>query len=68
MAEYLAAIQDSLTQWGPTADPRVKAAFVMAPLSLVFDSAGAAKIDRPVFLYYAEKDRVLLPSENALHL
>ena len=68
MADYLAAIQDSLTQWGRTADPRVKAAFVMAPLSLVFDSAGAAKIDRPVFLYYAEDDHVLLPPENALHI
>ncbi|HEX5439192.1 MAG TPA: hypothetical protein VFW98_18710 [Gemmatimonadaceae bacterium] len=68
VAEYAAALQDSLSQWGRTADPRVKAAFVMAPLSLVFDRAGAASIDRPVFLYYAENDHVLLPSENALHL
>jgi predicted dienelactone hydrolase len=65
---YLAAVQHDLTKWGRTDDPRVKAAFAMAPLSLVFDSAGAASIDRPVFLYYGEHDEVLLPSENVLHL
>jgi predicted dienelactone hydrolase len=65
---YLAALQHDITKWGRTADPRVKAAFVMAPFSLVFDSAGAASIDRPVFLYYGEHDEVLLPSENARHV
>lgn len=67
-AAYLADIQHDLTRWGDTADPRVKAAFVMAPLSLVFDKAGAGAIDRPVDLWYGQNDRVLLPSENALHL
>jgi predicted dienelactone hydrolase len=46
----------------------VKAAFVMAPLSLVFDEAGIAKIDRPVFLYYGQNDHVLRPSGNAEHI
>jgi predicted dienelactone hydrolase len=64
----LADLQAGLTRWGPTADPRVKSAFAMAPLSLFFDEAGAASIDRPVFLYYGENDQVLLPSENALHI
>jgi predicted dienelactone hydrolase len=65
---YLAAVQGQLTRWGPTADPRVKAAFVMAPLSLVFDAQGARAIDRPVDLWYGQDDHVLLPSENARHL
>jgi predicted dienelactone hydrolase len=67
-AAYLADIQHDLDRWGDTADPRVKAAFVMAPLSLVFDKAGAGAIDRPVDLWYGQNDHVLLPSENALHL
>lgn len=66
--QYVTTLQDSLTRWGSTADPRVKAAFAMAPLSLVFDQAGAAAIDRPVFLYYGQDDHVLLPPENAAHL
>src|SRR3546814_15143810 len=53
---------------GRTSDPRVKAAFAMAPQSIPFDAPGAASIDRPVFLYYGENDHVLLPSENALHI
>lgn len=57
-----------LSRWGRIADPRVKAAFAMAPLSLFFDAAGAAAIDRPVFLSYGEDDHLLLPSENALHI
>ncbi|WP_158882988.1 hypothetical protein [Rhodanobacter sp. L36] len=60
--------QKQAAQWGDTADPRVKSAFVMAPLSLIIDEAGAASIDRPVFMYYAQNDHVLRPSENAEHL
>lgn len=67
-AAYLADIQHDLGRWGDTADRRVKAAFAMAPLSLVFDRAGAGAIDRPVDLWYGQNDHVLLPSENALHL
>ena len=68
LATYLAEVQRDATRWGDTADPRVKAAFVMAPLSLVFDKAGAGAIDRPVDLWYAQHDHVLLPAENALHI
>lgn len=68
LADDIAAIQKDLTRWGPTADPRIKAAFVMAPLGLVFDQAGAAAIDRPVDLWYGEADHVLPPPYNALHL
>jgi predicted dienelactone hydrolase len=64
----LAALQASVDQWGKPDDPRVKAAFVMAPLSLVFDKTGISHLDRPVFLYYGQDDRVLLPQENALHI
>lgn len=64
----LAALQHSLDRWGKPHDPRVKAAFVMAPMSLPFDKAGLASIDRPLFLYYGQSDQVLLPKENALHI
>ena len=63
--QWVAKIQGDLTRWGDTADPRVKAAFAMAPLSLIFDQDGIAKIDRPVFLYYGQDDHVLRPTENA---
>lgn len=62
------ALQQGITRWGDTADARVKAAFVMAPQSISFDAPGAAAIDRPVYLYYAQDDHVLRPSENAEHL
>jgi predicted dienelactone hydrolase len=62
------ALQRGLGQWGKTSDPRVKAAFVMAPFSSVFNAAGLAHVSRPVFLYYAQNDRVLLPRYNALHI
>lgn len=61
-------MQSQLTRWGQTADPRVKAAFAMAPLSLVFDAEGLAAIDRPVFLAYSEQDTLLRPSENAARI
>ena len=64
----MADMQNDLGRWGPTADPRIKAAFAMAPLSLIFDAVGAATIDRPVFLYYGDSDRMLLPAENAEHI
>lgn len=68
LVDDLAALQKDLHKWGPTADPRVRSAFVMAPLSLVFDKAGAAAIDRPVDLWYGQNDHVLLPAENAAHI
>ncbi len=64
----LAALQAGVDHWGQPKDARVKAAFAMAPLSLVFDEAGLSRVDRPVFLYYGQDDRVLLPRENVLHI
>src|SRR3546814_354022 len=66
--DAVATLQAEFARLGRTSDPRVKAAFVMAPQGISFDASGAAAIDRPVFLYYGEDDRVLLPSENALHV
>lgn len=55
-----------MTIAGPpsTADARVRAAFAMAPLSLILDAEGLKDVRRPVFLYVAQADRVLLPDEN----
>lgn len=64
----LAGLRDGLHRWGNPHDSRVKSAFVMAPLSLVFDASGLASINRPVFLYYGQNDPVLLPNENVLHI
>ncbi|MBB6188699.1 prolyl oligopeptidase family serine peptidase [Rhodanobacter sp. MP7CTX1] len=64
----LAALQANVDHWGKPDDPRVKAAFVMAPLSLVFDKVGLSHVDYPVFLYYGQDDQVLLPQENVLHI
>jgi predicted dienelactone hydrolase len=66
--DYLDAVQKDYTRWGEPDDPRVKAAFAMAPFSLVFDKAGLASIDRPVFLYDGQDDRVLLTKYNVLHV
>ena len=66
--QIVEALQRGLHQWGNTSDPRVKAAFLMAPFSSVFDRAGLAHINSPVFLYYAQDDHVLLPRYNALHI
>jgi predicted dienelactone hydrolase len=66
--QSIEGLQRGLRRWGDTSDPRVKAAFVMAPFSSVFDAAGLAHINRPVFLYYAADDHVLLPRYNALHI
>lgn len=66
--QMLAAMQSEFHRWGDPHDPRVKAAFAMAPMSLVFDKAGLASIDRPVFLYYGQDDQVLKPKYNVLHI
>lgn len=66
--QEMSAMQNEIHRWGPTADPRVKAAFVMAPFSLLFDKQGLASINRPVFLYYAANDHVVQPLYNALHI
>lgn len=66
--DALAGVQQGFGRWGDTADARVRAAFVMAPQSIVFDEEGLASIDVPVFLYYSERDQVLLPQENGARI
>ncbi len=66
--EFLTAMQGQLRRWGNMDDPRIKAAFVMAPQGLVFESSRLAAINRPVFLYYGQADEVLLPRDNVLHI
>lgn len=66
--QFLQGIQDHLGDWGRTSDPRVKSAFAMAPMSVMFDADSLSGIDRPVFLYYGEADSVLRPSENAARI
>jgi predicted dienelactone hydrolase len=68
LEQLMTSMQSDLPRWGNTDDPRIKAAFVMAPLSLIFDTAGVASIDRPVFLYYGQDDHVLNPKYNVLHI
>ncbi len=65
---YLDTLQKGLYRWGATDDPRIKAAFVMAPTSFVFDKAGVATVNRPVFLYYGQDDPVLLPAANVVQI
>jgi predicted dienelactone hydrolase len=65
---HMAILQDSLKRWGNPDDPRVKAAFVMAPFGMVFDKAGLATINRPVFLYDAQDDHVVPLRYNTLHI
>lgn len=64
----IATLQRDLDKWGNPDDPRIKAAFVMAPLSLIFDRAGLASIDRPVFLYDGGDDQVVRLKYNTLHI
>ncbi|MBW8823963.1 MAG: hypothetical protein JF567_07030, partial [Xanthomonadales bacterium] len=68
LEQFLQGIQDHLGDWGHTSDPRVKSAFAMAPMSVMFDADSLSGIDRPVFLYYGEADTVLRPSENAARI
>lgn len=46
-------------------DPRVRAAFAMAPLGIFFGAEAMRDVETPVFLYEAENDEVLLPEENS---
>lgn len=61
-------MEGQLGRYGDTADPRVKAVFAMAPLSLIFDGHGFDNVHIPVFLYYGQNDRVLPPEANARHI
>ncbi|HET6555297.1 MAG TPA: hypothetical protein VFG49_17355 [Dyella sp.] len=68
MEQVLDDMQGQLGRYGDTADPRVKAAFAMAPLSLIFDGQSFGNVHIPVYLYYGENDRVLPPEANAKHI
>jgi predicted dienelactone hydrolase len=65
---HAAKLDADRTRWGETAEPRIRAAFLMAPTSVMFDRDGVEGIEAPVFLYYGTDDRRLLPSEHVLHL
>ncbi|HEX7701272.1 MAG TPA: hypothetical protein VF403_11130 [Kofleriaceae bacterium] len=49
----------------PTADHRVRAAFVMAPFAVAFAPDAFRDVTAPVFLAWGAADQVLLPDENA---
>ena len=68
MEQVLDDMQGQLGKYGDTADPRVKAVFAMAPLSLIFDDHGFDNVRIPVFLYYGQNDTVLPPEANARHI
>jgi len=68
MQQMLNDMEGQLGRYGDTADPRVKAVFVMAPLSLIFDEHGFDNVHIPVFLYYGQNDHVLPPEANAKHI
>lgn len=66
--QYLSNMQGQLDRWGNPDDPRVKAAFAMAPWSLVFDKAGLASINRPIYLYDGADDKFQPLRYNTLHI
>lgn len=61
-----AANAEPLAQRPATADARIQAGFVMAPLGVFFDRAALQQVTAPVHLYAAMADRVLLPNYNVL--
>lgn len=61
-----AANAPALSQRRALADPRIRAAFVMAPLGVFFDPPALQAVTRPVFVHAAMADTVLLPRWNAL--
>lgn len=68
MEQLLDGMTAQLGRYGDTADPRVKAAFAMAPLSLIFGEHSFDGVHIPVFLYYGQNDSVLPPEANARHI
>lgn len=65
---YVASLQTSVREAGTLSDPRIKAAFVMAPMALVFDAKSLEGVTGPVYLHYGTADRMLAPSRNADNL
>jgi len=68
LEQFFHRVQEQLGIYGNTADPRIKAAFAMAPLSLLFHEHSFDQVNIPVFLYYGQNDHVLLPDFNAKHI
>jgi predicted dienelactone hydrolase len=62
----VSAVIERLPVSRETADPRLRAGFVMAPFAIFFNTAALKRVDAPVFLYGAMADRVLLPAYNVL--
>ncbi|HEY0192176.1 MAG TPA: prolyl oligopeptidase family serine peptidase [Kofleriaceae bacterium] len=58
-------VELTAVQRTPTRDPRVRAAFAMAPFAVAFGPAQLRAITAPVFLAWATADQKLLPAENA---
>lgn len=59
------AVSLSLPPLKATHDPRVKAAFAMAPFAIPFGPDAFTGVTAPIYLYWATEDRMLLPDENA---
>lgn len=68
LSQMFQQTQDQLDRYGDTHDPRVKAAFAMAPLSLIFDAHSFDGVTIPIYLYYGQNDHVLRPEANARHI
>lgn len=68
VAQKLNEMQSELHRWGDTDDPSVKAVFAMAPFSMVFDRAGLASINRPVYLYDGADDQFQPIRYNTLYI
>lgn len=58
-------VRRELADVRPTVDRRVRAAFVMAPVGILFGPEAFRDVTAPVFLTWGSADRVLLPDENA---
>ncbi len=62
---YIASLQAAARAQGKLSDARIKAAFVMAPMAMVFDAKSLEGVYRPVYLHYGTADRMLAPARNA---
>lgn len=51
-------------QYPQVSDPRVKAIFIMAPVGMIFDRQGLQAVTVPTYMYIADADQILKPSDN----
>jgi predicted dienelactone hydrolase len=61
-------IQIDLAAPPRTADPRVRAAFVMAPFAVPFGAGSFGDVRAPIYLTWGTADHVLPPDENAARI